>query len=31
MGSTSEKVDIEKAKKTAEHIFDVLGGALVSG
>src|SRR5437868_2423301 len=30
MGSTSEKVDIEKAKKTAEHIFDVLGGALVS-
>ena len=30
MGSTSEKVDIEKAKKTAEHVFDVLGGALVS-
>ena len=31
MASTSEKVDIEKTKKTAEHVFDVLGGALVSG
>src|SRR5229473_4056488 len=30
MGSTSEQVDIEKATKTAEHVFDVLGGALVS-
>src|SRR6202166_3615696 len=30
MNSTSEKIDIEKAKKTAEHVFDVLGGALVS-
>src|SRR5713226_10316523 len=30
MGSTSEKVDIEKAKKTAEHVFDVLGGAMAS-
>jgi 2-polyprenyl-3-methyl-5-hydroxy-6-metoxy-1,4-benzoquinol methylase len=24
------EVDIEKAKKTAEHVFDLLGGALVS-
>jgi hypothetical protein len=31
MASTSEKVDIERTKKTAEHVFDVLGGALVSG
>src|ERR1700723_2015229 len=31
MNSTSEKIDIEKAKKTAEHVFDLLGGALVSG
>ena len=31
MASTSEKIDIEKAKKTAEHVFDILGGALVSG
>src|ERR1700693_2310719 len=30
MGSTSENVDIEKAKKTAEHVFEVLSGALVS-
>src|ERR1700688_1470251 len=30
MNSASEKIDIEKAKKTAEHVFDVLGGALVS-
>jgi hypothetical protein len=29
--STSEKIDIERTKKTAEHVFDVLGGALVSG
>ena len=31
MASTSEKIDIEKAKKTAEHVLDVLGGAVVSG
>src|SRR6202795_4509944 len=31
MASTSEKIDIEKAKKTAEHVFEVLGGALISG
>src|SRR5229473_5900505 len=31
MGSTSEQVDIERTKKTAERVFDVLGGALVSG
>jgi 2-polyprenyl-3-methyl-5-hydroxy-6-metoxy-1,4-benzoquinol methylase len=31
MSLGSEKtIDIEKAKKTAEHVFDVLGGALVS-
>jgi 2-polyprenyl-3-methyl-5-hydroxy-6-metoxy-1,4-benzoquinol methylase len=30
MASTAEKVDIEKVKKTAEHVFDILGGALVS-
>jgi hypothetical protein len=30
MDGTSEKIDIEKAKKTAEHVFDLLGGALVS-
>jgi 2-polyprenyl-3-methyl-5-hydroxy-6-metoxy-1,4-benzoquinol methylase len=30
MTSTSEKIDIEKAKETAEHVFDLLGGALVS-
>ena len=31
MASTSEKIDIEKTKKTAEHVFDVLGGALSPG
>jgi hypothetical protein len=31
MANTSEKVDLEKTKKTAEHVFDLLGGALVSG
>src|SRR5258708_17401059 len=31
MTNTSEKIDIEKAKKTAEHVLDVLGGAVVSG
>ena len=31
MASTSKKIDIERTKKTAEHVFDVLGGALVSG
>jgi 2-polyprenyl-3-methyl-5-hydroxy-6-metoxy-1,4-benzoquinol methylase len=30
MAGTSEKIDIEKAKKTAEHVFEVLSGALVS-
>jgi hypothetical protein len=30
MANTSEKIDIEKAKKIAEHVFNVLGGALVS-
>jgi len=30
MASTSEKIDIEKAKETAEQVFDILGGALVS-
>jgi hypothetical protein len=30
MASTSERIDIEKAKETAEHVFDLLGGALVS-
>jgi hypothetical protein len=30
MTSTAEKVDIEKTKKTAEHVFGMLGGALVS-
>ena len=30
MASTSE-IDVEKAKKTAEHVFGMLGGALVSG
>src|SRR6202521_1357075 len=30
MASTSENIDIEKAKKTAEQVFDMLGGALVS-
>ena len=27
MASTSEKIDIERTKKTAEHVFDVLGGS----
>ena len=31
MASTSEKIDIERAKKTAEHVLGVLGGAVVSG
>jgi 2-polyprenyl-3-methyl-5-hydroxy-6-metoxy-1,4-benzoquinol methylase len=30
MANGSEKIDIEKAKETAEHVFDLLGGALVS-
>jgi hypothetical protein len=30
MASTPENIDIEKAKKMAEHVFNVLGGALVS-
>jgi hypothetical protein len=33
MVSTSEKIDIERTKKTAEHVFDVLGrnGSAVIG
>ena len=31
MTSPSDKIDIDKAKKTAEHVFGLLGGALVSG
>jgi hypothetical protein len=31
MANTLENIDIEKAKKMAEHVFDVLSGALVSG
>jgi hypothetical protein len=27
MASTSEKIDIERTKKTAEHVFDLLGGS----
>jgi hypothetical protein len=27
MTSTSEKIDIERTTKTAEHVFDVLGGS----
>jgi hypothetical protein len=27
MASTSEKIDIERTKKTPEHVFDVLGGS----
>jgi hypothetical protein len=27
MASTSEKIDIERTTKTAEHVFDVLGGS----
>jgi hypothetical protein len=30
MANGSEKIDTEKAKETAEHVFDLLGGALVS-
>jgi 2-polyprenyl-3-methyl-5-hydroxy-6-metoxy-1,4-benzoquinol methylase len=30
MANTTEQIDIEKTKKTAEHVFDMLGGALVS-
>lgn len=30
MANTTEKIDIEKAKKTAEHVFEMLSGALVS-
>jgi 2-polyprenyl-3-methyl-5-hydroxy-6-metoxy-1,4-benzoquinol methylase len=30
MANTTEKIDIDKAKKTAEHVFDMLSGALVS-
>jgi 2-polyprenyl-3-methyl-5-hydroxy-6-metoxy-1,4-benzoquinol methylase len=30
MASTAEKVDLERTKQTAEHVFDLLGGALVS-
>ena len=31
MATTSEKtIDLERTKKTAEHVFEVLGGALVS-
>src|SRR5216684_3336044 len=29
MPSPAEKIDIEKTKKIAEHVFDLLGGALV--
>jgi SAM-dependent methyltransferase len=31
MANTLEKVDLEKTKQTAERVFDLLGGALVSG
>jgi len=31
MASTSEKIDIERTKKTAEHVFDVLGGNGTAG
>ena len=27
MASTSEKIDVERTKKAAEHVFDVLGGS----
>jgi hypothetical protein len=29
MASTPEKIDVEKTKKTAEHVLYMLGGALV--
>ena len=31
MASTSEKIDIERTKKTAEHVFDVPGGNGTAG
>jgi hypothetical protein len=31
MAGTSENIDIEKAKKAAEHVLNLLGGAVVSG
>jgi hypothetical protein len=31
MAGTSANIDIEKATKTAEHVFAILGGAVVSG
>ena len=31
MAGTSEKIDIEKAKKAAEHVLNLLGGAVLSG
>ena len=31
MASTSQKIDIERTKKTAEHVFDVLGGSGTAG
>jgi hypothetical protein len=31
MTSTSDRIDTEKAKKTAEHVLDLLTGAVVSG
>ena len=30
MAGTSANIDVEKAKKTAEHVFGILGGAVVS-
>src|SRR3984957_13035048 len=31
MASTSDRIDTEKAKKSAEHVLNILGGAVVSG
>src|SRR6202007_543171 len=31
MANNSETVDIERAKKAAEHVLNLLGGAVVSG
>jgi 2-polyprenyl-3-methyl-5-hydroxy-6-metoxy-1,4-benzoquinol methylase len=31
MATAAQNVDMDKAKKTAEHVFDLLGGALISG
>jgi 2-polyprenyl-3-methyl-5-hydroxy-6-metoxy-1,4-benzoquinol methylase len=31
MAGTLTKIDVEKATKTAEHVFGILGGAVVSG